>query len=200
MCLGGCATQQPPGFPEPRTETIWLIARGWHTDIAVPAKAGGMIGGLREIFPGVVTLTIGFGDRAYLTHKIAGPLDMARALLPGPGALLVTALRGEPEQSFPPEDVIRLRVSALGLAGLNDFIAHAFGAHSNQLAPGPYPGSLFFASADTYSILHTCNTWSAEALLAAGLPVSTRGVLLPTGIMFQARDLADLTDKAAPGH
>ena len=42
---------------------------------------------------------------------------------------------------------------------------------------GPYEGSLYLAARPRYSALHTCNTWAAETLQAAGLPVRSRGVV-----------------------
>ncbi len=202
MCLSGCTAAPLPVLDAvPRTETIWLIARGWHTDIAMPAaRVSGATGRLRMVFPDVVTLTIGFGDRAYLTHPLTGSGDMIAALAPGPGALLVTALRGAPEASFPAGDVVRLSVSAPGMSRLNDFVAHSLGGRPRLLAQGPYPGSLFYASDDTYSAFHTCNTWTAEALREAGLPVRAAGVLFQSGIMSQARRIAAVTGRAGPDH
>jgi hypothetical protein len=44
-------------------------------------------------------------------------------------------------------------------------------------AAGPYQGSLYYESEARYSALHTCNTWTAEALKSAGLPVRSGGVI-----------------------
>ena len=57
-------------------------------------------------------------------------------------------------------------------------------------APGPYPGSVFYASGGTYALGHTCNTWTAEALRAAGMPVGTGGVLFANQVWARARRLA----------
>ncbi|MDE2273509.1 MAG: DUF2459 domain-containing protein, partial [Gammaproteobacteria bacterium] len=45
------------------------------------------------------------------------------------------------------------------------------------LAPGPDPGSEFYASGLSYDAFHTCNTWTAEALHFAGVPVSYHGLI-----------------------
>jgi hypothetical protein len=47
-----------------------------------------------------------------------------------------------------------------------------------RIAPGPYPESAFYASSGTYSLDYTCNTWTATALKAAGLPIQASGVVL----------------------
>jgi hypothetical protein len=42
---------------------------------------------------------------------------------------------------------------------------------------GPYEDSLYFQATPKYSAFHTCNTWAAEALRIAGLPVHSGGVI-----------------------
>jgi uncharacterized protein (TIGR02117 family) len=197
VALVGCAASPPSAnlTAGPRTETIYLVERGWHTDIGLQAtQLSGTLGRLRETFPGVHTLVIGFGERAYLLHIQHGLIDMLAALAPGPGAILVTALRDAPEAAFPTGDVTVLHVSSLGLARLIDFITESFYIKPDgtlrKIAAGPYPGSLFYASTRTYSIGYTCNTWTAEALQTAGLPVRAAGVVFAGGVADQARRIA----------
>jgi hypothetical protein len=52
---------------------------------------------------------------------------------------------------------------------------------------GPYPGSAFYASKQTYFGLFTCNTWTAEALWAGGVPVTTQAVLFADQVTGQVR-------------
>jgi len=54
-------------------------------------------------------------------------------------------------------------------------------AAMEPMRAGPYPGSLFLPASRDYSALYTCNTWTAEGLAAAGLPVA------PAGILFAAQ-------------
>ena len=58
------------------------------------------------------------------------------------------------------------------------------------IADGPYPGSLFYVSTRTYSAGYTCNTWTAEALQTAGLPVHADGVVFADEVADQARRIA----------
>ena len=200
LALAGCAAPVPPApsaelTAGPKTATIYLVERGWHTDIGLQAtQLGDTLGELRTTFPGVHTLVIGFGQRAYLLHREPDLADMLAALAPGPGAMLVTALRDTPQTAFPADDVVVLRVSARGLARLTDFITGSFerppdGA-LHAIADGPYPGSLFYASTRTYSAGYTCNTWTAEALQTAGLPVHVAGVVFADEVADQARWIA----------
>jgi uncharacterized protein (TIGR02117 family) len=200
LALAGCAAPPPPAAVTagPRTKTIYLVRRSWHTDIGVPvAEAGPVLGGLRETFPGVRMLLIGFGERAWLLTGGHGFSDMVAAIMPGAGALLVTALRTPPEVAFPDYTVVALRVSPAGLARLDEFLVGSFvwprDGVPHAIADGPYPGSLFYASSRTYSGLFTCNTWTAEGLQDAGLPIRAQGVLFADEVADQARRAGVLT-------
>jgi uncharacterized protein (TIGR02117 family) len=194
IALASCAVPPPPAdlTAGPRTETIYLIERGWHTDIGISAaQLDPSLAVLRDALPGARVFVIGFGERAYLLRREHDFGDMLAALMPGPGALLVTGLRDPPQAAFPPGDVVTLSVSAVGLARLNDFLARSFERAPNgaprQIGPGPYPGSLFYTATETYSGAFTCNTWTAEGLQTTGLPVHADGVLFADGVADQAR-------------
>lgn len=60
---------------------------------------------------------------------------------------------------------------------LSGYVAKDAEGTPRRIGAGPYPGSVFYASTGTFDLAHTCNTWSAEALRAAGLPVSSVGVV-----------------------
>ncbi len=149
---------------------------------------------LEQDFPGVRTLVFGFGEQTYYAGDRQDFLQMLRALLPGPGIVLATALKDTPERAFGASEVVRLAVSQPQLDRLSDFIWATLG-HSATGAPqrlhdGPYPGSAFYRSTATYAALYTCNTWTAEALAAAGLPVNAGGVLFAGEVAAQARRIA----------
>jgi uncharacterized protein (TIGR02117 family) len=197
IALASCAAPTPQSdVPDgPMTNTIYLIRRGWHTDIAMDAdQVAAPLNQLRLVFPGVRTFSIGFGERAWLVHRQHDFADMIAAVIPGPGALLVTGLNVSPRDAFPPDDVITLRVSSRGLARLNDFITQAFewapDGSPRAIADGPYPGSLFYASTTRYSGFFTCNTWTAEGLQTAGLPIHAGGMLFAGQVADQARAVA----------
>jgi hypothetical protein len=206
LLLAACAR-----LPRPATVTegpydtlVHVIRRGWHTDIAVPA-AGPLVPELASLtrdFPGVRHLVFGFGDRAYLMEPGAGPLATMRALLPGRGAILLTALAATPEAAFGPRAMNPGAVVALPLAGeefcrLQQFLAGSLdrgglapGDRLRPLAAGPYPGSVFHASTITYAATYTCNTWTAEAIAMAGVPLRADGVLLAGQVMARVGVIA----------
>lgn len=194
--LAACGTvplRPLPPVPEGAAR-IYVIDRGWHTDIGLPiAELSGSLALIAGDFPGAETLTIGFGDRAYLLDRTTNLLDMIRALLPGRAAMLVTGLRASPEAAFGSQNVVTLAIGRQQLAALEADLARYFATDGTgrplRLADGPYPGSLFFASDATYDALHTCNTWTAGTLRAGGFAVSPTLVIFAHQVMVQVRGL-----------
>lgn len=192
LALTGCATTPVPRFSGPAEETVAVIGRGWHTELGLSVAAlSPPLAELARQFPGAMTLTFGFGDRAFVLARHRGLGDALGALLPDPGLILFTALNTTPEAAFGAEHVVSLHVTRAGFDQIAGFIWNSLatedGALPRPYGPGPYPGSLFFASAIPYDAFDTCNTWIAEALRAGGIPVQASGVLFASQIMREAR-------------
>lgn len=196
LALAACAAPDLPlPAASPRTETIFVIGRGWHTDIGLPAAATqGALAPVAARFPGLRVLSVGFGERAYVLSHDTGPFGMLRALLPSESALLATGLSDTPQAAFGAAHVVALRVSAAGLARLQarigDEIERDAAGLPVGLGEGPYPGSLFYAARGTYDAFNTCNSWTAAMLRVAGLDVPTLGVVFAGQVMGPARRLA----------
>ena len=110
-----------------------------------------------------------------------GPAEWLAGPFPGEAAMQVTAWPG------PPSGALSLAITPAALAGLGAALAASF-------APGPMliearPGRRFYAADRAYSLAYTCNSWTAEMLAAAGLPVSAQGVVLARGVTGQAAAL-----------
>ena len=91
------ASASPPG----PTTKVYVLRRGWHTDIAFPADGiPGPLAGIARDFPGARYLVFGFGDRRYQVaeHK-AGNAALA-LIWPEHGLILVSALKDKPEDAF----------------------------------------------------------------------------------------------------
>jgi uncharacterized protein (TIGR02117 family) len=160
--------------------TVYVIHRGWHTDIAFAARdLSGPLAAVAHELGDAKYLVIGFGDRRYLESR--GPGAGLLALWPGQGLMLGTGLAATPQQAFGAERVAQLRLSPERARAVEAFVWHSFrpdadGAVRSE-APGPYPGSRFYPASPRYSGLHTCNAWTAEALQAGGVPVHSAGVI-----------------------
>lgn len=195
--VAGCAAQVMHGDPPPmdpaRPHSIYVVRQPWHTGIVVhaadvPAHAWPA----RRDFPDAAYLEIGWGDRAYYQAADPGVWLGLRALFwPTPGVLHVAAFDGPVERTFGAAEVLELRVSARGLAGLVEVVrdSHELDASGRPIALGPglYGASRFYASREKFHLFRTCNVWTARVLLEAGIPVSPAGALSANDLMAQLR-------------
>jgi hypothetical protein len=197
--LTACAAPPPPRPPP--DAFVYVIERGWHTDIGLPVEeVAGKLTKLESAFPGVQVLTFGFGERQFLLNRRTGIGPMLNALLPSHSALLTTALRTTPQDAFGAPNVVALPVTRAGLDRIEATIWQELelspAGEPMLLADGPYPGSVFYAARDTYDGLFTCNTWTADTLTAGGLPMRAAGVLFSGQVMGMARWIAARDDRA----
>jgi hypothetical protein len=177
-------------------DTIYVVRRGWHIDLgfAVPELVA-PLGTVTGKFPGERYLLFGFGDRRYLMAKHSHVPAMLGAVWPGQALMLLTGLAATPGEAFGEKQVIALHVSPTQSKELQAFIAGSLQAVASSgsfavTAPGPYSGSLYFDSGLKYSGFHTCNTWAAEGLQRAELPVRSRGTLFAGQLWRQVAKLA----------
>jgi hypothetical protein len=183
---------QRAGAAEPLVASVLVVRRSWHVDVGFARAAlEPRFAPLLTAFPAGRFVLFGFGDRHYLLSRTHGPSTLLAAIWPGPGMILLTTIAGTPQAAFDAPNVLELRLTATQLHALQDFIWHSLTLNDapQSLAAGPYPGSLYFASTLHYSGAHTCNTWVAEALAAAGFSVHTRAVVLANQVWTQAQRL-----------
>ncbi|HWA81707.1 MAG TPA: DUF2459 domain-containing protein [Acetobacteraceae bacterium] len=196
LALAGCATMPAPHDTGPADETVYVIGRGWHTEIGVAVAAlDPPLSALAARYPGAQALSFGFGDRAFVLARHKGIGEALGALLPNPGLILVTVLNTSPAAAFGAEHVVALPVTREGFDAITDKIWNSLATDHGHLpapyATGPYSGSVFYASRVRYDGFYTCNTWVAAALHAGGLPITPGGVLFASQVMYQARMAAD---------
>ena len=192
--LAGCAVT-PTDAPVPSGETtIYVVARGWHTDIGLPVDAlTGPLASLERDFPGVRFMVFGFGERQYYMAHDTGSGEMLAALLPSESAILMTALRTPPPEAFPDQTVVALHLPRSGVERIAmrlwDELEKTADGSVVRLADGPYVGSVFYASRETYDAFHTCNTWTALVLRDGGYPMNTH-VLFAGQVIQQVARIA----------
>jgi uncharacterized protein (TIGR02117 family) len=201
VLMAACSAPQP--VAPAGDAVIYVVGRGWHTDIGLPVEEiAGPLSVLEKGFPGVRFLTFGFGERQFLVNRKPTFGAMLNALLPSRSALLMTALGTKPGTAFGPENVVVLHVSAAGLARIEARVWQEFELSSEGqpmlLADGPYPGSVFYAARDTYFGLYTCNTWTADTLREGGVAMPVTGLLFAGQVMGMARWIG--AHHASPPH
>ena len=194
--LAGCSSTPLPTYQEAPGGgvTTYLIAAGWHTEIALPIHD--IHDPLRAVTPDFQNaqyLAFGWGERNYYMARAPTAGDAMSALFPGPAVLLVTALYRPPRDSRANAQVFEIGLSPAGLDRLANYIWAAFDKSGDgtprRLAAGPEPGSVFYSATGTYSATYTCNTWTAEGLRVGGLPVTPAGVVFADQVTEQLRSL-----------
>ena len=196
LLLSACAASRPLPCDASRSQgpAAWLIDQGWHTEIGLPARElSGPLAGFRRVFPGATVLMFGFGKRTWMTARVETPSELLMGPFPGPGAIQVVGLRVPPAEAYPAGEAIRLALRPEQLARLSDFVWNEIGktrtGQARLISAGLFPGSLFYAARRGYGPGFTCNSWTAQALQSAGLPVSPRGVVFSGGVLEQAARL-----------
>jgi uncharacterized protein (TIGR02117 family) len=181
---------QPYAGSAPQTDVIYLISGGWHTELGLSLGAiNGSLAALKPDFPGARYLVFGWGARDYYMAKKADIGDLLRAAASGPAIMLVIPLEIPPEAFFGASNVAVLPAAREGTQRLSEFLWDYLAVDKEgpprRIGAGPYPQSVFYTSMGTYNLGHTCNTWTAEALRVAGLPVNAAGVVFAGQVLDQ---------------
>lgn len=181
------------------TTTIYVVRRGWHIDVGLAVGAiSAPLSAVVPSLPGARNLFFGFADKHYLLAKHRNGPVLLGALWPGAGIMLLTGLPGPPEQGFGRKHVIALQVGPDQSRALQAFIWQSLRTENGTIQVyrhGPYEGSVYFLAAPRYSAFHTCNTWAAQALRAAGFRVHSGGVVFAGQLWVQARRLQRAQDR-----
>jgi Protein of unknown function (DUF2459) len=179
--------------------TLYVARRGWHIDLGLAVEdLSQPLAGIASHVPGTRYAFFGFGDRHYLLAGKHNAPVLLSALWPGAGIVLLTDLSNSPQEAFGDSNVIELQLDAQQMRVLQSFIWKSLRSHDGAVdvyREGPYDGSAYFLGSSKYSAFHTCNTWGAQALKAAGFHVRTAGVLFAHQLWSQARRLKREQDR-----
>jgi hypothetical protein len=183
LAAAGCATPALYCRPPPPSQgVVYVLSRGWHTEIGLAAdRLAGPLGIFRTAYPGAQYLMFGYGKRTFLTAPPDNIREYLLGPVPGPAVIEAVALRASPPEAYGTRGMVTLSLPPGGAARLSAFLwqtlAHDSAGHPRLVGPGRFPGSQFYAAVHTYSLAYTCNTWVADALHAAGLPLDADAVV-----------------------
>jgi uncharacterized protein (TIGR02117 family) len=193
LLLSGCHDLPAQRLNNDQTHIVYIVRRSWHIDIGFQtSELQPPLRSVQPQFPAARYLEFGFGDRRYLMSRQHGAGTLLSALWPGPGLILLTALDNTPQQAFGAAHVIELHVSGGQSQQIQQFIWRSLTTEQGAVTPiasGPYEGSVFYSAIPSYSALHTCNTWAAESLHSAALPIRSTGVDFAGQLWSQVRQL-----------
>jgi uncharacterized protein (TIGR02117 family) len=186
---------QPYHGAAPKTQTLFVMANSWHTQVGLPAWAiTAPLSTLKHRFPKARFLMFGWGARDFYMARHGTFEEAMRALFPTSSVVLVMGInKASQRRFFAGQPSVPVQVSRAGMHRLSRYLWRYLDkvrpGVPRRLAAGPYPTSAFYASAATYDAFHTCNAWTAEALHVAGLPVRAKGVLFAGQVIDQVRPL-----------
>jgi uncharacterized protein (TIGR02117 family) len=181
-----------PGAPD--NHLIWVVNHGWHTGLVIDRRAArGVLVALDEAFPDARYIEIGWGDEGFYTAPDGAiTLRLAlEAMFSSRGAVMhVVGLPAPPAAVFPHAAIAPLVVSDAGFRAMLAAVGESFrrdrDGHAIALRRGLYGDSRFFMALGRYSMMFTCNSWTARMLRETGCPISS-AVSLTAGVtMLQA--------------
>lgn len=177
-------------------QRLWVTSNDWHTRIVVAMGdiADGLLPERADLVP-AGWLAIGWGDHDY--YPMRDPprrLAVEAALLPSDSVLHLIPMAAPP-RSFAGFEVLEIMVGGAGLErmlqAIDAEIERGGEPRASIAAPGLYPESLFYPATGTFHIFNTCNTWVAQQLRVAGLPIRAAGVITADDLMRQLRVLPE---------
>ena len=166
-----------PGPCDIGYERLHVINHGYHTGIVVRRGTPNFewLDSL-EAPAQYSTFEIGWGDRDfYMASGRDVWLGVKALLTPTDAVMHVVGIPdGNPAEIFTASQVREVAVCRSKLADLSNFMRDSFTRNGNKstapLDKGLYGGwSAFYPAEGTYSLIYTCNSWTAEALDIAGL-------------------------------
>jgi uncharacterized protein (TIGR02117 family) len=205
MLTAACATQ-PDVAAIPLSDTphtIYYIYRDWHTSVMLDATTYRNLSKLPALDTTLNTevapagfVRIGWGDGDYYTGKSTSVVTATRALIASAySAIQVIGYTVDPFPHIPAETRVPLQISDQAMRELITYLDASFarGNGSNLLPLPTYVenSGVFFEASQRYGFLNTCNTWSSNALRAAGLPVRGTFNLTAQSVFEQARAISE---------
>jgi hypothetical protein len=185
--LAALLTWTRPGTPVPPPSgdavIVYLLDNGFHTDLAVPRaeleRHGGPLGrAVRSLAPGDWIL-IGWGDAQFYVDQspISDRLpDGARAFFrPGnPSVVMLDPEGRDPRARYAETERAALSLSPAAFDRMAAKVEASLDLSTGEprmAAARPGDDARFFASRETFSILHLCNHWTAGVLNAGGVEI-----------------------------
>lgn len=188
--------------------TVLVLDNGFHTDLAVPRQAlmqrdGPLAQAVSTLAPGDRIL-IGWGDAKFYVDQspISDRLpDGARAFFrPGnPSVVMLNPESADPRTRYGAHERAELTLSRTDFDRMAARIEASLDLSSGAprvAAARPGGDARFFASRETFSILHLCNHWTAGVLNAGGVSVRPARSIASSEVMRSVR--AAKLDTGAP--
>ena len=184
--------------------TVLAVNIGWHVGLAFEAADLDPAAFPETAdFPDVRWIEVGWGDAAF--YRDPDPdlgTILAAALVPTPAVLHLVAMPLHPAQYLPQAEVLAIPLDDARMERLVAYVAaqvdRAGRPRAEALGPGLYPVSRFYPALGEFSLDRTCNTWVAEALAAAGMPIDPGDVVHASTLMARIRSALGASPEPTP--
>lgn len=178
-----------------RSHPAFVVSHGWHTGLVIPASyLNQAIPELKEHFGDATYYEIGWGDREfYQSQELTIGLAL-RAIFLSEGAVMhIVAIPGSPSRYFGKSEVVSTCLTDEQVSSLSRFVVKSF-ARDHQgrivrLKRGIYGNSQFYEGEGRFSLLNTCNNWTAKGLQSAGMTISSAFAQTSLSVMSAIREL-----------
>ena len=163
--------------PDTASTNIYVDSLGWHTGIILARNDAQ--DDLGEIIPELkqsAWVEIGWGDRDFYMASGYSYWTGLRAIFFSQGsAVHAVGFNDSPESFFEHYQLFRISIERAKLKELLAYIRHHVALNacgeSERLGDGLYGKGSFYAGCGSFSITHTCNSWTADALARAGCKI-----------------------------
>ena len=209
--LHSCATKPDlAAIPdEASPHTIYYIYRDWHTSVMLDARTYRELSKLPQVSTTLNTevapasyVRIGWGDGDYYTGKSTSVVTATRALIASShSAIQVIGYTADPFTRIPAETRVALRITDDAMRALVAYLDASFvqseEGRLQQLHAYVANSGVFFEASQHYGLLNNCNSWSGDALRAAGLPIRGTFNLTAQSVFEQARAISSYQQQRA---
>lgn len=178
-------------FGGENTNSVFIVNYGWHSAIVLKkADVSELLLPEAKDFPHSDYLEFGWGDSDFYKDPDPGlGLALKAALWSSGSVLHVAGLMDGLDKYFPSNDVVEIVLREEAFERVIEFISATYSRPGAATHAGLYPNSRFYSAKGKFHIFRTCNTWVAEALRSAGLPISG-SIVTAGGLMHAVRRLS----------
>jgi uncharacterized protein (TIGR02117 family) len=176
---------------EPMCKLVVVVHDSWHAAIVL-RRADITHDSLPELvdFPDAEFIEFSWGDKDYFPNPDAGVFTGIKAAFWSSGSVLhLVGFSGNPKSFYRSEELVELRLTTNAHGRLLDYISRTFfrppPRDRAEASAGLFTYSRFYPATHKFSLLKTCNTWVAEALKSAGLPISPGHVMTADSLATQ---------------
>jgi uncharacterized protein (TIGR02117 family) len=176
---------------EPMCKLVVVVYDSWHAAIVL-RRADITHDSLPELvdFPDAEFIEFSWGDKDYFPNPDAGVFTGIKAAFWSSGSVLhLVGFSGNPKSFYRSEELVELRLTTNAHGRLLDYISRTFfrppPRDRAEASAGLFTYSRFYPATHKFSLLKTCNTWVAEALKSAGLPISPGHVMTADSLATQ---------------